>query len=106
MVGLVLIWSSNQIYSMGVGTVLFGLSIASIFPSILNYANTVMRLDSRINGYFFAGGSLGAMIIPYFSGVLFEKFGPYMIIYATAIPQLIALSLLWLSQKKLQENKN
>jgi fucose permease len=65
--GPVMVWA---------GTLLTGLSMASVFPTLLNFAGRRVTLTARITGLFFVGGSLGAMLLPRLTGFLFEPVGP------------------------------
>ncbi len=98
--GLILVYYSQSLYLIASGTILFGLSMSSTFPSLLNYASKTINLDSRTNGILFALGSVGAMIIPYTTGYLFETISYKFIIYSIFIPQFIGLLLIASTRKK------
>ncbi len=59
-----------------VGTFGAGLFMASIFPTCLSLAERHLAITGRITSFFFIGGSLGGMVIPYVIGQLFERTGP------------------------------
>lgn len=63
------------------GTVLFGLGIASTFPTILNFASRHMTITGSVTGWFFVGASLGSMTIPLLIGQSFERIGPQTVLW-------------------------
>lgn len=58
------------------GTVGVGLSMASMFPTMMTLAEKRLGLSGKITGWFLVGSSLGGMTIPWFIGQLFEGVGP------------------------------
>lgn len=54
-----------------------GLFAASIFPTMLTFAQRQFTITGRINGWFFAGASAGGMFIPWLIGQFFEPVGPW-----------------------------
>ncbi len=58
------------------GTVLMGLSIASLFPTTINYAERNMDITGRVTSWFLVGGGIGSMFFPWFVGQRFESSGP------------------------------
>lgn len=65
--GPVALWAS---------TILMGVSMASFFPVLLTFAGRRMALSAQITSYFLMAGSLGAMVIPWLIGQLFEAISP------------------------------
>jgi fucose permease len=57
-------------------TILFGLSIASIFPTTLSYAAEAIPISGQVTSVFFVGVSAGSMIVPWLIGQFFEPLGP------------------------------
>jgi fucose permease len=72
---LLLVFSSSPLV-LWLGTALFGLGIASSFPTMLNFAGRHMTITGAITGWFFVGASLGGMIIPWLIGQRIEVAGP------------------------------
>lgn len=58
------------------GTILMGLSIASLFPTTINYAEKNMDITGRVTSWFLVGGGIGGMFFPWFVGQRFESTGP------------------------------
>ncbi len=67
------------------GTALFGMSIASIFASCLNYTGSNMPTTSQITSVFLIGASLGSMTLPWMIGELFGRVGPQAMIYVVGL---------------------
>ncbi|MFW6137589.1 MAG: hypothetical protein ACOC7U_00300, partial [Spirochaetota bacterium] len=62
------------------GTVLLGLSAASIFPTGINFAERNMHISGATTSWFFVGSSVGGMVFPWLIGQFFESVGPYMMV--------------------------
>lgn len=62
--------------ALWLGAILFGVGIASVFPTLLNFAGHHMVITGAVTGWFFVGASLGGMIIPWIIGQYFESIGP------------------------------
>lgn len=74
-VGLLLAFAGSPL-TLWLGTLLFGLGIASGFPTMLTFAGRHMTITGAITGWFFVGASLGGMILPWAIGQLVEPVGP------------------------------
>jgi FHS family Na+ dependent glucose MFS transporter 1 len=73
-----------------IGVIGFGLAIAPIFPATLSLTDRNMSISGQITGWFFAGGSIGAMIWPVVMGQLIKFVSPYAIMLAMLILMLLA----------------
>ncbi len=73
--GIMLAFSSAQ-WALWGGTILFGLGIASAFPTLITFAGRHMVITGAVTGWFFVGASLGGMILPWLIGQYFETVGP------------------------------
>ncbi|MEW5958433.1 MAG: MFS transporter [Chloroflexota bacterium] len=73
--GVIMLWPTS-LTAVWLGTVGCGLSMATIFPSILTMAGRRMSITGQITGTLFTGASLGAMSTPWLVGQLFEKMQP------------------------------
>ncbi len=58
------------------GSSILGLSMASIFPTILMLAGKRMRVTGTITGWFLVGAGVGGMLLPWLIGQAFASFGP------------------------------
>lgn len=70
----------STIWTLWLGTILFGLGIASAFPTLLNFAGRHMIITGAVTGWFFVGASLGGMILPWLIGQYFEAIGPWFLL--------------------------
>jgi FHS family Na+ dependent glucose MFS transporter 1 len=61
---------------MWICTLLLGLSMASIFPTALTFADKRLNISAGITSWLFVGASLGGMVLPWIIGQVFEPFGP------------------------------
>jgi FHS family Na+ dependent glucose MFS transporter 1 len=77
----VLLWS---------GSILLGLSLASIFPTLFTLAERRMTLTGKVTSWFFVGSSLGAMFSPWLMGQFFETISPLAIIFVCLADLLFA----------------
>jgi MFS transporter, FHS family, Na+ dependent glucose transporter 1 len=73
--GLILLFR-DSVTVLWIGTMLLGISLASIFPTFLTLAEERMHVTGTIAGLFLVGGGLGGMILPWLIGQVFEKVGP------------------------------
>lgn len=79
-----------------VGSILLGLSFASIFPTFITLSEERMHVTGTITGWFLVGGSIGGMIVPVLIGQAFDRFGPTsmsMIVFVTILLNLMSLVL-------------
>ena len=86
--GLPLVW---------LATGLFGLAMASIFPTILTYAERVMPVTGRVASLFVVGAALGEMLVPLLVATLFKLDPSWFVIanLATSAAQLAAFLAAW-----------
>lgn len=64
------------------GTCGLGLSMASIFPSLLVFAERRLVVTGRVTSSLLVGGSVGAMSLPWLIGQFFESVGPVVLLVA------------------------
>lgn len=60
-----------------IGTFGLGLSLASMFPTTLNFIERRMPMSGGVTSIFLLGGNFGAMLLPWLMGQLFEPVGPH-----------------------------
>lgn len=97
--GLVLL-GARSFLALGLGVLCVGLSMASIFPTMLVLAESRMEITGRVTGWFFVGSGAGAMVLPWAIGPLLARFGPRLIplsILASAGLALLVLAALQLA---------
>ena len=74
-VGLILLFQESVVL-LWIGTVLFGISQASIFPTFLTLAEERMHITGTIAGLFLVGAGVGGMILPWLIGQAFVHVSP------------------------------
>jgi FHS family Na+ dependent glucose MFS transporter 1 len=89
-VGIILLFPSSQA-ALVTGAFGLGLFMASVFPTLLSFANKQLHLTGQMTGGFITGASLGAMLVPPLIGQLFVSIGPRIVVlFAAAL--LVAMS--------------
>lgn len=92
-ISLLLILSfPDSLLILGVGTAGLGFSMASIFPSMMVYAQRRIMLNGRITSWFFVGVGAGAMVVPWLIGQWFEKIGPQVTMWIIFIDFLLVFA--------------
>jgi len=81
---------ADSLLALWLGTIGFGLFMASIFPTWMAFADQKMKIDGKINGLFFAGTAVGGMIFPWLSGQMFDINGPQAAILVILFSLLVA----------------
>jgi fucose permease len=59
-----------------IGTFGTGLFMASMFPTMISYAERRMALSGQITGLFFVASAAGSTTVPWLVGQMFEAIGP------------------------------
>ncbi|MFZ1399466.1 MAG: MFS transporter [Candidatus Promineifilaceae bacterium] len=90
--GILLVGQSSAA-ALWAGTIGLGLSMSVIFPTTLSLAENTLSLSGKMTSYFFIGASLGAMIVPWLIGQLFESVGPVVTMITILITLLLAVGL-------------
>jgi FHS family Na+ dependent glucose MFS transporter 1 len=85
--GLIIAGSQSQ-QALWIGTILLGLFMASVFPTIMTLADNKLHLSGEITGWFLIGAGLGGMFLPWVIGQAFSTIGPYV------MPALIFIDIL------------
>jgi fucose permease len=82
-----LIWQrSATVLWAAIGTL--GLSMGSIFPTVISFAGRRMSLSGQLTGILFASASAGAMCLPWLVGQFLDRVGSQMLLY-TALSALL-----------------
>lgn len=72
--GLILLFRESAAV-LWIGTILLGVSQASIFPTFLTLAEERMHVTGTITGLFLVGAGVGGMILPWLIGQAFVQIG-------------------------------
>ncbi len=89
-VGVLLLWPGSPAMTW-LGTLGLGLAMASIFPTALSLAERRFPITGQVTGWFLVGSSLGAMLLPWLIGQLFEWIGPQVTMVAIGLDLVLAL---------------
>lgn len=92
-VGMLLQWP-NSAEAIWVGVLGLGLSMGSIFATTMLLAERYMAITGQVTGWFFVGGSLGSMLLPWMIGQLIEPIGPRATMITVVIGLIVALLVL------------
>jgi FHS family Na+ dependent glucose MFS transporter 1 len=76
------------------GTIVMGLSIASVFATGMAYAEHRLSLTGIMTGWILVGGGIGGMVFPWLIGQLFESISPRITMWVLLANNLIAFGLL------------
>lgn len=93
--GLLILFRDSATF-LWIGSILLGISFASIFPTFITLSEERMHVTGTITGWFLVGGSIGGMIVPVLIGQAFDRFGPtsmIMIVFSTILLNLVSLNL-------------
>ena len=100
MAALLWIWFAGGTFvSLAFGTVMFGLMIASFFPTTVAFAGTRMPLTGNITGWFFVGAASGSMVFPRLTGQYFNSYGPETMLITAGGSLLLALGVYGIIRK-------
>jgi len=103
---ILLVWPVSSLALWG-GTILMGLSIASVFATAMSFAEQRLTLTGDLVGWILVGGGIGGMIFPWLIGQLFESISPRVTMPILLSASLIALGiLLTLISRKTNETIN
>jgi fucose permease len=72
----VIISSQGSASILWLGTVLLGISQASIFATFMNLAGERIHITGTVAGLFLVGAGGGGMLLPWLIGQVFVKVGP------------------------------
>lgn len=72
---IIMLWKDSGL-ALWVGTFGLGISMASIFPTIILLAGERMKITGAITGWFLVGSGAGSMLLPWLIGQIFAATGP------------------------------
>jgi FHS family glucose/mannose:H+ symporter-like MFS transporter len=73
--GMLSVWNQS-VPVVWLATILFGASIASVFPAAISYVGEKMAITGLVTSMFFVGACLGGILLPLVIGQFFELVGP------------------------------
>jgi FHS family Na+ dependent glucose MFS transporter 1 len=82
LLGLVMIlsWPASA-RVLWLASCILGLAMASVFPTMLAFAERRMHLSGKLTGYLFSASSAGSILLPFLVGQYFVSFGPQILFY-------------------------
>jgi len=97
--GLMVIFP-HSLLALGVGSAGLGFFLATIFPYNMSLASRHIPITGQVTGWLSIGSSLGALILPWVVGQLFENVGPEMLLYLDFFNILMTLGVFfWLTRR-------
>ncbi len=91
-VSVLLLWSSSPTATW-LGTLGLGLAMASIFPTAITLAESRIGITGQVTGWFLVSSSIGAMLLPWLIGQLFESVGPQITMIAILVDLIAAVGI-------------
>jgi len=73
----VILLGGSSITALWIGTIMLGLSLASIFPLLFTLTEQLMDVSGKISSFLMVGSSLGGLFFPWLMGQLFEFVSPF-----------------------------
>jgi MFS transporter, FHS family, Na+ dependent glucose transporter 1 len=70
----------HSIWMLGIGSAGLGFFLATIFPYNMSLASRHIPITGKVTGWLSIGSSLGALVLPWIVGQLFETLGPEMLL--------------------------
>jgi len=87
---LVIIFPKSVLF-IWIGTIGMGLSMASLFPTMLVLAERRMTLVGNVTRWFFVGAGFGGMLLPFVIGQYFNEIGPQITMLLIALDLILTL---------------
>jgi FHS family Na+ dependent glucose MFS transporter 1 len=70
----------HSLLAIAIGSGALGFCLATIFPTNMSLASRHIAITGKVTGWFSIGSSLGALVLPWLVGQLFETVGPELVI--------------------------
>lgn len=83
-IAAILTWPAS-VTVLWIAACTMGLSMASVFPTMLAFAERRMHLSGKLTGYLFSASSGGSMLLPFLVGQYFVSVGPQMLFYVMLV---------------------
>jgi FHS family Na+ dependent glucose MFS transporter 1 len=83
--------------ALWIGTAIFGMAIASMFATCINYTGEHMPMSSEVMAILVVGAGVGSMTLPWVTGQLFDRQGPESMLWVVGAAVAAAFMLfLWI----------
>jgi MFS transporter, FHS family, Na+ dependent glucose transporter 1 len=73
---LLMVLFPRQIWALGIGSAGLGFFLATIFPTNMSLASRYIPITGKVTGILSIGSSLGALVLPWLVGQMFETVAP------------------------------
>lgn len=90
---ILLFWPASPL-ALWVGTIVMGLSIASVFATGIAFAEQRLTLTGALTGWILVGGGFGGMVFPWLIGQMFESISPRITMPVLLASNLVAFGFL------------
>src|SRR5262249_43200594 len=70
-ISIAILWSTS-IVAITIASLCIGLSMASIYPTAVTFAERRVQMTGQVTSFLLLGGSVGGMLVPLLIGRLFE----------------------------------
>ena len=74
-IAIIILWKDSNT-ALWTGTIGLGISMASVFPTLIMLAGERMHITGTITGWFLVGSGAGSMLLPWLIGQVFVFTGP------------------------------
>ncbi len=91
--GILILWPDSPTALWG-GTILMGLSIASVFATGMAFTEKHLKLTGAMTGWMLVGGGIGGMVSPWLIGQLFDRVGARITMPVLLVNNILALLIL------------
>lgn len=82
---VLMLFFHGQSWALWAGTIGIGMAMATMFPTMISYAETRMKITGKVTSIFLTGSSVGGMTLPLFTGLLFESAGPQIMLWVVLV---------------------
>ncbi|MGA9773792.1 MAG: MFS transporter [Blastocatellia bacterium] len=89
-VAIAILWPTS-LSAITLASIAIGLSMASIYPTALTFAERRMKITGQVTGFFLLGGSAGSMIVPLIIGQMFDSIGPRVMMFTILFDLILAV---------------
>jgi FHS family Na+ dependent glucose MFS transporter 1 len=80
----------DQLAILWLGTIILGFSVASMFPAMLTFAESLLPMTGKATSIFFISGSVGSIFLPWIIGRSVGHLGPTFIVRVLFLALILA----------------
>jgi MFS transporter, FHS family, Na+ dependent glucose transporter 1 len=89
-IGIAILYPTS-LTAMAIASACLGLTLASVYPTALAFAERRMKITGQVTGFLLVGGSVGGMVVPVIIGQMFESIGPRVMMFVLLGDLIVAL---------------